>query len=86
MGDDGFLIDSPGINEFGLGAIDASELTQGFREMHEPARHCRFSDCKHLEEPGCSVKAAVADGHIAATRYSSFRKILEDCASGRASP
>lgn len=73
---DGFLIDSPGVNEFGLGDIDAGELTAGFREMVEPARACRFSDCSHLEEPDCRVKAAVASGEIAASRYASFRKIL----------
>jgi ribosome biogenesis GTPase / thiamine phosphate phosphatase len=72
----GFLIDSPGINEFGLGAIDAKTLTAAFREMHEPAHECRFADCTHLQEPDCAVQAAVAKGSIAATRYASYRKIL----------
>ncbi|MDQ2872502.1 MAG: ribosome small subunit-dependent GTPase A [Candidatus Eremiobacteraeota bacterium] len=75
--DDGFLIDSPGVAEFGLGRIDAGELIGGFREMGEPSTHCRFSDCSHLHEPDCGVKAAVAAGNIAASRYASFRKILE---------
>jgi ribosome biogenesis GTPase / thiamine phosphate phosphatase len=72
----GFLIDSPGINEFGLGTIDAKALTAAFREMREPALGCRFADCTHLQEPDCAVQAAVADGSIAATRYASYRKIL----------
>jgi ribosome biogenesis GTPase / thiamine phosphate phosphatase len=74
----GFLIDSPGVNEFGLGAIEPQELARGFREMVAPARRCRFSDCTHLQEPGCAVVAAVADGDIAQSRYGSYRKILTE--------
>jgi ribosome biogenesis GTPase / thiamine phosphate phosphatase len=72
----GFLIDSPGINEFGLGVIDARGLTQAFREMREPALRCRFADCSHLQEPDCAVQAAVAQQQIAPSRYASYRKIL----------
>lgn len=73
---DGFLIDSPGVAEFGLGRISAAELVEGFREMRDPATHCRFTDCTHLHEPDCAVKAAVADGRIAQSRYESYRRIL----------
>lgn len=76
----GFLIDSPGLNEFGLGRIEASELVRGFREMTLPAQACRFADCRHLREPDCGVLAAVADGRIAESRYGSYAKILEDAA------
>jgi ribosome biogenesis GTPase / thiamine phosphate phosphatase len=72
----GFLIDSPGINEFGLGTIDAQALAAAFRELAEPALRCRFSDCTHLQEPDCAVAAAVAGGRIAPSRYASYRKIL----------
>lgn len=72
----GFLIDSPGINEFGLGTIDAGSLTQAFRELPELAAACRFTDCTHLQEPGCAVRTAVAGGLVAASRYASYRKIL----------
>ena len=60
--DDGFLIDSPGINEFGLGEIDAQTLAYGFREISPLAPACRFTDCTHLIEPDCAVKVAAADG------------------------
>lgn len=73
---DGFLIDSPGINEFGLGTIDAQSLAQAFREMREPASRCRFTDCTHIQDPGCTVREAVEQGTIAASRYASYRKIL----------
>jgi len=72
----GFLIDSPGINEFGLGTTEARTLAPAFPEMREPATRCRFRDCTHITEPGCAVQAAVAGGGIAASRYASYRKIL----------
>lgn len=72
----GFLIDSPGINEFGLGAIEAASLAPAFLEMAEPAVRCRFTDCTHLQEPDCAVQAAVETGTIAPSRYASYRKIL----------
>jgi ribosome biogenesis GTPase len=73
---DGFLIDSPGVAEFGLGAITPAELVEGFREMPPAAARCRFSDCRHLREPGCGVIQAVEDGEIAQSRYASYTQIL----------
>ncbi|GAC1360349.1 MAG: hypothetical protein NVSMB31_20520 [Vulcanimicrobiaceae bacterium] len=73
---DGFVSDSPGVSEFGLGETTPSELAQGFREMREPATRCRFNDCSHLREPDCAVLAAVDSGAIAASRYESYRYIL----------
>lgn len=75
--DDGFLIDSPGINEFGLGKIGPDELIHGFREMVALAPLCRFTDCTHLVEPDCAVKEAVSAGKVAPSRYESYRRILE---------
>jgi ribosome biogenesis GTPase len=72
----GFLIDSPGVAEFGLGSVTPGELVHGFREMRIPATQCRFTDCRHLREPGCRVIEAVNRGEIARSRYDSFRRIL----------
>ena len=72
----GFLIDSPGVNEFGLGKIEPAELVEGFPEMREAARRCRFTDCTHLREPDCGVQLAAAEGAVPESRYASFRKIL----------
>jgi ribosome biogenesis GTPase / thiamine phosphate phosphatase len=72
----GFLIDSPGLNEFGLGSLEPRELAMGFREMSETQQRCRFTDCRHLQEPGCAIREAVGAGTIAASRYDSFRAIL----------
>ncbi len=73
---EGFLIDSPGVSEFGLGPVTASELAQAFREMRVPAGRCRFNDCSHRHEPGCAVRSAVEAGEIARSRYESYCYIL----------
>jgi ribosome biogenesis GTPase / thiamine phosphate phosphatase len=75
---EGFLIDSPGVNEFGLGAITAQELALLFREVGPYTALCRFTDCTHLQEPGCAVRAAVEEGQMAASRYTSYRRILQE--------
>jgi ribosome biogenesis GTPase len=72
---DGFLIDSPGIGEFTLDPLPAVELARLFVEMREPATRCRFDDCRHLAEPDCAVREAVASGAIAASRYASYREM-----------
>jgi ribosome biogenesis GTPase len=71
-----FLIDSPGINEFGLGKVDAPTLAAGFREISALAGDCRFANCTHQQEPNCAVKAAVASGSVARSRYDSYQGIL----------
>jgi ribosome biogenesis GTPase / thiamine phosphate phosphatase len=77
---DGFLIDSPGIGEFTLDPMPATEVGYLFVEMREPATRCRFADCRHLAEPGCAVRAAVGEGRIAPSRYASYREIVENAA------
>lgn len=75
---EGFLIDSPGINEFGLGTIEPAALAEAFREMRDPRRHCRFGDCTHLAEPDCAVQSAVATSGISPSRYASYRRMLTE--------
>lgn len=74
---EGFLIDSPGVAEFGLGKIGPQELAQAFRELREPSKDCRFNDCSHLREPDCGVRAAAANGKISPSRYFSYQLILD---------
>lgn len=69
------LIDSPGVRDFApaIEPLDAS--TCGFIEIARLAPQCRFSDCAHLREPGCAVRAAVESGALCARRYESFRRL-----------
>ncbi len=75
--DGGCIIDTPGVKEFGLIDFEQEELSQYFPEMRRILSDCRFNNCKHINEPGCAVKAAVADGLIAADRYVNYVSILE---------
>lgn len=71
----GFIVDTPGIRELGIIDIDLAELGHYFREIFETSHNCRFNNCKHINEPGCAVLAAVENGEIAASRYDSYLSI-----------
>lgn len=73
----GHLIDSPGVWEYGLWRLEDAEIAAGYREFRPWLGECRFSDCRHLSEPGCAVKRAVEDGAIAPWRYRSYTRLLE---------
>ncbi|TFH85883.1 small ribosomal subunit biogenesis GTPase RsgA [Billgrantia azerbaijanica] len=73
----GELIDSPGIREFGLGHLDERQVAEGFVEFHDYLGRCRFRDCRHREEPGCALLAAVERGAIHPERFASYRRIVD---------
>jgi len=77
LGNQGKIIDSPGIREFGLKTIDNLQLAQGFREFGPYIDQCKFRDCSHSGEPGCAVAEAVAAGKISPERLASYRLISE---------
>ena len=68
----GHLIDSPGLQEFGLAHLSRGEIELGFAEFAPFLNHCRFRDCRHENEPGCAVKDAVAAGTIDPRRLEHF--------------
>jgi len=72
----GFIIDTPGIKEFGLVDFEEAELSHYFIEMRPYLTQCKFNNCKHLNEPGCAIKQAVEAGLIAEERYVSYINIL----------
>ncbi|KAA9340649.1 ribosome small subunit-dependent GTPase A [Adhaeribacter soli] len=78
IGENTFLIDTPGIKELGVVDIPKPELSHYFPEMRDLLQSCRFNNCLHLNEPGCAVREAVDAGKISLTRYDSYRSILED--------
>jgi ribosome biogenesis GTPase len=75
------LIDCPGMQEFGLAHIPFRELEYGFPEFDDLLGHCRFSNCRHLNEPDCAIRVALAAGKIAPQRYASFRAIAAEVQS-----
>lgn len=72
----GFIIDTPGIKEFGVVDIEPEELSHYFRDMLPYIGQCKFNNCKHVNEPGCAVMAAVQEGTIREERYASYLSIL----------
>lgn len=72
------LIDTPGIKELGLSEIEPEELGHYFPEFRELLGQCKFNNCLHVEEPGCSVKEALEAGEIHYERYISYLSMLED--------
>jgi len=69
------LIDSPGVRDFAPAVSALDERTLGFPEVARLAAGCRFSDCRHMREPGCAVRAAAEDGSWHARRYESYRRL-----------
>lgn len=68
----GALIDSPGLQEFGLAHLTRGEIELGFAEFVPLLGQCRFRDCRHENEPGCAIKDALAAGSIDARRLAHF--------------
>ena len=68
------VIDTPGMREIGVtGSMEGIEDT--FSDIIELEACCRFSDCKHESEPGCAIKAAIADGSLSLERYELFKNL-----------
>lgn len=76
-GSKAYVIDTPGIKEFGLVGITREELSHFFPEMRRVLPGCHFSTCTHTHEPHCAVKEAVNEGTIPIERYTNYLAILE---------
>ncbi len=72
----GFIIDSPGIKEFGLIQYTKEEIRDYFPEIRQYNNQCRFNNCLHLQEPNCRVHQAVESGEIHPSRYQNYLAIL----------
>jgi ribosome biogenesis GTPase len=73
----GLAIDTPGLREIQLWSGDEG-LDRAFDDVQSLALACRFSDCAHEHEPGCSVLQAAADGRLPAARLESYRKLRKE--------
>jgi ribosome biogenesis GTPase len=72
----GFIIDTPGIREFGVVDLNNSELSHYFKEMKPFIGKCKFNNCQHIHEPQCTVLEALEAGQIPTERYQSYLSIL----------
>ena len=76
IGGGGYLIDTPGIKEFGILDIDNQELSHYFVELRGYLGQCKYNNCQHVNEPGCKVLEVLEKGYIHPYRYESYLKIL----------
>jgi ribosome biogenesis GTPase len=72
------LIDSPGLQEFGLHHLTNEALELAFKEFRPYLGKCRFNNCKHLHEPDCAVINAVKNGKISATRLGFYQSLAQE--------
>lgn len=80
----GRVADTPGFSTFVTDAyaqIAPEELPYCFPEMAAVPGQCRYSDCRHLKEPGCVIREAVANGTIAKSRYESYTVMMQEAAA-----
>jgi ribosome biogenesis GTPase len=73
----GFVADTPGLKALALWDIQPEELDGYFPEIRPLVSHCSFSDCTHLQEPGCAVRQAVEKGQIHPLRYQSYLRMRQ---------
>jgi ribosome biogenesis GTPase len=74
----GYVADTPGLREVGMWSLPPSELDRCFPEFRPHLSRCRFADCRHLEEPDCAVRTAVAEGDVSPARYESYVRLREE--------
>lgn len=79
----GDLIDSPGVQAFGLAHLSLEDIERGFPEFTAHKAHCRFYNCTHRREPNCGVLDALARGEIDPRRHALYERLLEEKASAR---
>ena len=72
------IVDSPGMQVFGLHHVEEDALAQTFVEFRSLLGHCRFRDCRHMSEPGCAVAAACEKGMISGERLASYRTLVDE--------
>lgn len=83
IGEEGYLIDTPGIKGFGTFDMSQEEVGHYFKEIFQYSTQCKYGNCTHVHEPGCAVRKAVEEHLISESRYLSYLNILEDEHEGK---
>lgn len=73
----GALIDSPGVRSFNVDHLSIESIHNGFPDVVEYTKRCKFSNCNHLQDPGCAVEYAIENDLLAARRAESYLQILK---------
>lgn len=75
LGDNTFIVDTPGIRSIGFWGVDFSQLDRYFPELRPYIDQCYYTDCEHIDEPDCAVLEALERGEIDRGRYQSYRDL-----------
>ena len=78
IGDDTYIMDTPGFSSLAVFDMEKEELEQFYPEFDEYRDSCRFNGCSHTHEPGCGVKEAIEEGNISKERYENYKLIYEE--------
>lgn len=78
IGNDSFVMDTPGFSSLYLSDMEKGELKEFFPEFKEYENECRFLGCMHLNEPDCKVKDALAEGKISSIRYKNYQDLYNE--------
>jgi ribosome biogenesis GTPase len=81
LDDSSHLIDSPGLQEFGLKHLKATDLVHYLPDMRPYIGQCRFHNCSHRQEPGCAIKAAAENGEIRPARLAFLQRLTNELSS-----
>ncbi len=72
------IIDVPGLQVFGLSHLTDEQILLAFPEFRPHLGDCRFRDCRHDQDPGCALRAAVENGSATDVRLQLLRRLLQD--------
>ena len=75
---DGFIADTPGFSSIDFGNIEPNEVKDCFVDFKEYSKNCKFRDCLHINEIGCTIKEKVKNKELLESRYESYQKIYEE--------
>jgi ribosome biogenesis GTPase / thiamine phosphate phosphatase len=78
-----FIVDTPGVQHFGLTHLTKREVAAGFEEIRTLSPSCDFRDCLHVKERGCAVLEALAEKRFSESRYQSYLHILDEIESAK---
>jgi ribosome biogenesis GTPase / thiamine phosphate phosphatase len=75
----GFIIDTPGLKSLSFNNLSTMDVAHNFREFFKASAQCRFgSQCSHIQEPGCKVKALIEEGIISSIRYKNYLNVVDE--------
>ena len=77
------IFDTPGFTSFDILEADEEELQHLYPEIDKYSGDCRYNNCRHIAEPGCSVIRALEDGKINRNRYESYKQQLNEIKKAR---